>query len=170
MENKIKILYIDDKIENIEAAKTAFSEFEEVVLDTYQTIEEGKQAIDKSFEENKRYIIGLFDLQMPDENGNIAEIGTEIFKYALEKGIFSFMCTEKDAYLGHGHKSPGTRLVNSIWDDKILGKKNEIDTWKKIYDSLFKTQDKEKSFDAIKRNIEFGSVTDLSDVLYVDHI
>ncbi len=128
-----RIIYVDDKEENRETAENYFTGISDYNLETYATIQEGKEAIEEAEEKGKPYLIGLFDLDMTgSEEGE--EAGVEMITYAQKKGVFSYIVTQHQSG-GEGH-GPSTKMKNQVKDVSISGKKTEKKTWEEVHQTI----------------------------------
>ncbi|MEM3405806.1 MAG: response regulator [Candidatus Pacearchaeota archaeon] len=142
MAEKLKILIVEDREENIGAAKEYFENigFE---LDFAQT---GNEALEKLGKERENYLFLISDLSLPREKGGKEEfIGFEIGKKAEELGIPYVFATSFNVVNNHNiipyenFEEEYNKFYNGNpkHDCRIIGlNKKEVMEWKKVYENI----------------------------------
>jgi len=106
-QNKLEILVVDDRAENIAAARTALEG--KANVDVAMNYEDGLKKL-----ESKVYAFGIFDIQMPRKEGmkteNLGfELEKEAEKYALDYALIT---------AGTDHHNCQSAFVRYCFDDK----------------------------------------------------
>jgi len=155
---KFKILVVDDKKENIMAAKQFFDSLGKFSVDYVTNLEDAKKKL-----ESGNYVLGIFDLDLPvKEGGDVAErAGLELGKIAREKENMFYVYYSG----GFFHRTPRTKVFTSEKD--VLENKADVlieDTyskdspqgWKELYEKLVNAgkptpEKREKMKESLKR-------------------
>jgi len=133
--NKLEILVVEDRAENIAAAKTALEG--KANLDIAKNYEDGLKKIEEGV-----YHFGIFDLELPRREGmNTERLGFELEnaaeKYALDYALIT---------TGTDHRKSDAAFVRYCFDEKrnrannfeeITGlPKSDPRAWNEVYNSL----------------------------------
>lgn len=118
-----KILVVDDKEENLNAAKEYFSSLGKFEVDYATNLEYAKRKLQEG-----NYFLGIFDLDMPvKEEGDVKEkAGLELEKIAKEKGMFYVFYSG-----GFFHGTPRTRVYLDGTSSKEGARGQWTDTYSK---------------------------------------
>jgi hypothetical protein len=154
MKEKLEILVVEDMEENRQAAKEFFDQLGKFSVDYATNLEEAKELLKK-----KDYILGIFDLDMPVEDGGdiVEKAGLELGSIAREKNMFHVYYSG-----GFFHGTPRTRVYLS---EECVSKNQDFDTyskessrgWEELYEKLVaigKEVETPGSREALKRSLE----------------
>jgi len=134
-DKKPRIIVVDDIGENIEAAKGFFNSLK-FPVDYGTNLKEGKNLLEMY---GQNYFLGIFDLDMPKENGGeiIKRAGLDLGKMADEKDIYY-------VYFSGGFYHGGPRTMVYFNDEEVLNNrlskavtsKSLSEGWKELYNQL----------------------------------
>ena len=137
IDEKIKIILVDDRLENINAAKQYFNTRDDLEVSYFLNPVDAKKSIEENLFKDTAYDFGIFDLEMPSETMEINPIaGHELSVYAWKQGIPNMIVTQKYMDYGEGNNHNGNVTIISRYAGadaiKVTGAKKSEHTWKTI--------------------------------------
>lgn len=139
----LRFLIVDDKKENLDAAKQYFGTLENMEFLYSSNPSDATKTIIESVL-SKNYIdYALIDLEMQGDNGEVNPVaGHNVSVEAWKRGIINVIATQ---HYNANHGGDSTHIYSEAGArgglGSVSGKKDNPDTWKKLYDS----------FDSIKK-------------------
>jgi len=161
MKERIKILVVEDQLENLKAAKKFFNHIGKLSVDYVTNLEEAKKKL-----MNEDYFLGIFDLDIPVKEGErVAEkAGLELGTIAREKKNMFYVYYSG----GFFHGTPRTTVYLS--EKAVLRGQPDFDTfskesprgWKELFNRLLQfskegqtRENRKRLKDSIIRYIKF---------------
>jgi len=149
-----KILVVDDRQENISAAKEYFDEHFKKEVDYAHSESEALERIRKEYQDQK-YDLVLSDMQMEKKDS-----GKTVIFEALKHKAYSLIITAKDAY-SHGGIShdESTTIISPHIEYRVTTKKSDPRTWAAITEKFLEhiERDGKSIFGALKRQEKYVS-------------
>ncbi|MEM4641301.1 MAG: response regulator [Candidatus Pacearchaeota archaeon] len=151
MTKKIEILVVEDRPENIAAAKEFFNKQKDVEVYYAKNAKEARKAL-----ENKNFDLALIDWRLPE-----GKVGFEILEEAKKRAIPAAVFTEGKYYHGtvHGKRSDLFLDEHAVKDSSPVsykfGPKNDPKSWEEAYKKLLEISNVEEIKKAKERYKRF---------------
>ena len=147
-----KVLVVDDREENIRAAKEYFDEHFEGEVDYTHNAAEAIKEIQEQYQQ-KKYDLVLSDMQMEEKNS-----GEKVVFEASKHKAYSIILTAKDAF-SHGGKSydESTNIIGPCLEYHVSTKKSDPKTWPAVTEKVLQHIEGEgkATLEAIKRHEKY---------------
>lgn len=122
-----KILVVDDKMENLGAAKEYFESLERygIKTDYASSAEQAKEKIQQAYKDKEKYSVIISDLVMEEPDS-----GLQVIREGFKHQTYGFIATGRN----HGHHGPFTYILPV--DYNVNGGKEKPEVWQKVFEKV----------------------------------